>query len=178
LQPALLWAAGGGGHGEQHHTPSIGDLFFPTINFSIFLGIVVVYVIPAIRQYLSQRHEQILASANEAKSTLTDAERRAAEARTRLEQIDAECGALRDDLVNAATLHGEHTRAEAQATGERRLKDAGLLAEQERRRALGNVRAEIAALAVSLAEDRIRKALGPDDQRAFMQQFLQEASHQ
>jgi len=178
LQPALVWASGGGGHGDAHHAPSIGELFFPAINFSIYLAVVVIYVIPAIRQYLSQRHEQIVASANEAKSALTVAEQAAADAKTRLSKIDAECATLHEDLVNAATQQSERSRAEAEATGERRVKDAGLLAEQERRRALENVRAEIAAMAVGLAEDRIRKALGPDDQRAFVQQFLREAGQQ
>ena len=178
LQPALLWASGGGGHGEHHHVPSIGELFFPAINFSIYLAIVIIYIIPAIRQYLSERHDQIVASATEAKSALTIAEQAAADARARLAQVDAECATLHDDLVNAATQQGERGRAEAQATGERRVKDAGLLAEQERRRALENVRAEIAAMAVGLAEDRIRKALGPDDQRTFVQQFLREAAQQ
>ncbi len=177
LQPGLLWASGGG-HGDAHHAPSIGELFFPTINFSIYIAIVVIYVIPAIRQYLSQRHEQIVASANEAKNALTAAEQAAADARTRLTEIDAECATLHEDLVNAATQQGERGRADAQATGERRVHDAGLLAEQERRRALENVRAEIASLAVGLAEDRIRKALGPDDQRAFVDQFLRQAAQQ
>ena len=177
VAPALVWAAGGG-HGDHHHAPSITDLFFPAINFSIYLAIVIIYVIPAIRQYLSQRHQQIVESANEAKKALTDAEQAEAEAKQRLAGIDAECTSLRNDLVEAATQQSKRAREDAEANGQRRLKDAGLLAEQERRRALGNVRAEIAALASSLAEERIRKALGPDDQRTFVRQFLEEAARQ
>lgn len=176
LHPALALASEAG-HGE-HHAPSIGELLFPVINFSIYLGIVVVYVVPAVREYLRQRHAQIVAAAEEAKMALAEAERVLAAATSRLGTIDAECTGLRDDLVAAATEQTARLHEQARASGERRLRDAGLLAEQERRRALGDVRAEIAGLATRLAEERIRAALGPDDQRAFVDQFLKEAPRQ
>ena len=50
------------------------------------------------------------------------------------------------------------------------------MAEQEKRRARAGVRADIAKLATDLAEGQIRAALTADDQRAFVQQFLKDAS--
>jgi F-type H+-transporting ATPase subunit b len=173
LHPVLALASEAG-HGA-HQAPSIGELLFPVINFSIYLAIVVVYVVPAVREYLRQRHAQIVAAADEAKTALADAERALAAATNRLGTIEEECTGLRDDVVATATQQAVRLHEQARASGERRLRDAGLLAEQERRRALGDVRAEIAGLATRLAEERIRAALGPDDQRAFVDQFLKEA---
>jgi F0F1-type ATP synthase membrane subunit b/b' len=51
-----------------------------------------------------------------------------------------------------------------------------LLAEQERRRAWAEIRADVARDATELAEQRIRAVLTPDDQRTFVEQFLKDAA--
>jgi F-type H+-transporting ATPase subunit b len=179
--PALVLAEEGGGHGgghghAEHHAPGIDTLLFPVINFAIFVVILVRFVLPAVRTYLPERRAAVVKTTEEATSALAAAEQRVKTARDRLARIDGESAAVRDDLVGAATQQAERLRTAAQATGERRLADAALLAQSERRRALDEVRAETAALAARLAEDRIRGALGPDDQRAFVQQFLKDAA--
>ena len=57
-----------------------------------------------------------------------------------------------------------------------RYPDAALVAEQERGRALAEIRADVAGKATDLAERRIRSALTADDQRTFVQQFLKDAA--
>ncbi len=75
----------------------------------------------------------------------------------------------------AATRQAERLQVDAEASGKRRVVDAGMVADQERQRALAEVRAAIAALATEMAESRLRTALSADDQRAFVQQFLKDA---
>jgi F0F1-type ATP synthase membrane subunit b/b' len=75
----------------------------------------------------------------------------------------------------AATRQAERLQVDAVTSGKRRVADAGMVADQERQRALAAVRAEIAALATEMAESRLRTLLSPDDQRAFVQQFLKDA---
>jgi F-type H+-transporting ATPase subunit b len=173
----LVLAEEGGGHGHaEHHAPGIDTLLFPVINFAIFAFILARYVLPAARTYLLERRATVVKVTEEATSALAAAEQRVKRARERLARIDGEGAAVHDDLVGAATQQAERLKTTAQASGERRLADAALLAQQERRRALDEVRAETAALAARLAEERIRGALGPDDQRAFVQQFLKDAA--
>ena len=155
-------------HHEGAHVASVTDLVFPAINFALFAVIVVKYVIPALREYLRRRAEDVTA-------TITQAEALMASTRTRAQAVAAERASICDDLVTTATRHAERLRAQAEETGKRRLADAALVAEQERRRALGEVRAEVAALATELAESRLRGALSADDQRAFVEEFLEEA---
>jgi len=96
-------------------------------------------------------------------------------ARTRASTVATERDGIRRAIVAAATRQAERLRVQAEETGKRRVADAVLVAEQERRRAVQEVRAEVATLATQLAESRLRAALTSDDQRAFIQRFLAEA---
>ena len=160
---------------HHEHAPSIGELLFPTINFVIFAAIIVKYVIPALREYLRGRAHDITEATAVASAALAEAEAAMAAVRARRRSIEADRETIRRDLVTAATRHAERLLQQTEETGKRRLADAALLGAQERRRALEEVRAEVAALATHLAESRLRSMLSADDQRAFVQQFLEEA---
>ncbi len=163
-------------HEAGHHAPTVGDLLFPAINFAVYLVIVVRYVIPAMREFLRRRRADIVEAKAESESALTQAERALAASKSRLAALAAESNAIRQDLVAIATRQGERVKTQAEETGARRLADASLLAEQERRRALDALRADLAKAAADLAEGKIRGALTVDDQRSFVQQFLKEAA--
>ncbi len=176
----LLFAAEAerGASHESGHAPSVTELLFPTINFAIFAVIVVKYVIPALREYLRRRADDVTAAIAEAAAALGDAESLMTSTRAQAASVDAERASIQEDLVTAATRHAERLREQAEETGKRRLADAALVAEQERRRASQEVRMEVAALATELAESRLRAALSADDQRAFVEEFIKEAPTQ
>jgi F-type H+-transporting ATPase subunit b len=161
---------------EEPPAPSLGELFIPAINFSIYLFIVVRYVIPAMREYLRRRHADIVREASESSASLAKAEQTVASSKARLAGLQTEADAIREDLVVIANRQAARVLAQADESGKRRLADATLVAEQERRRALADIREEVAAKATALAETRIRAALTVDDQRSFVQQFLKDAS--
>jgi len=162
-------------HHEGAHVASVTELVFPAINFALFAVIVVKYVIPALREYLRRRAEDITVTLRDADAALAEAESLMAATRTRAQAVAADRASIQQDLVTVATRQAEELRAQAEETGKRRLADAALVAEQERRRALQEVRAEVAALATDLATSRLRGALSGDDQRAFIEAFLKEA---
>ena len=172
-----LFAAEGAhdAHHESAHAPSVTELLFPAINFAIFAVIIAKYVIPAMREYLRRRADDVTAAITEAGAALADADALMASTRARSQSVATERESIRHDLVTAATRHAERLREQAEETGKRRLTDAALVAEQERRRALQEMRTEIAALATEVAEARLRAALSADDQRAFVEEFLKEA---
>ena len=161
--------------GSGHHTPSVGDLMFPAINFAIYLVIVVRFIVPAMRDYLQKRHADMVEAEAESNAQLTRAQTDLAASQARLAQLPKEADDIRQDLIAIATRQGERLKAQAEDSGARRLADASLLAEQERRRALDGLRADLATSAAGLAEGRIRSALTSDDQRLFVQQFLKDA---
>ncbi len=184
--PASLHAASDAGsdshqeaaahHDAAHHVASVGDLLFPALNFAIYLVIVIRYLIPAMREYLRRRRADIMEAESESSAALARAEQSVAVSKARLAALPAEADAIRQDLITIATRQAERLVAQAEESGSRRLTDAALVAEQERRRAMADVRAEIATAATTLAERKIRAALTPDDQRSFVQQFLTDAT--
>jgi F0F1-type ATP synthase membrane subunit b/b' len=174
--PGAHHAAAGAEHHDAHHEAALSDLFIPAINFSIYLFIVIRYVIPAMREYLRRRHADIVQAASDSSVALASAEQSLTKSKARFSRLQTESDAIRQDLILIANRQGERLLAQADESGKRRLADAALLAEQERRRALADVRAEIATKATQLAEGRIRTALTADDQRTFVQQFLKDAS--
>jgi F-type H+-transporting ATPase subunit b len=163
-------------HESAHHAASLSDLLFPAINFSIYLFIVVRYVVPAMQEYLRRRRSDVLQAESESRAALSHAEQGVAASRARLASLKAEADGIRQDLLAIATRQAERLTAQADETGRRRLADAALVAEQERRRALADVRADVADAAVTIAERKIRGALTADDQRSFVQQFLKDAT--
>lgn len=169
-------AAAGEEHHEAHHAPAISDLIIPAINFSIYLFIVIQYVIPAMREFLRRRQADIVQAESESAAALAKAEQSVAASKKRLSSLQSEANGIRQDLEVIATRQAERLLAQAEEGGKRRLADAALVAEQERRRALADIRAEVAAKATALAETRIRSALTADDQRIFVQQFLKDAA--
>lgn len=163
-------------HHESHHASALSDLFLPAINFSIYLFIVVRYVIPAMREFLRRRHSDVIQAESESSAALASAEQRVSASKARLGNLAAEASSIRQDLFDIATRQAERLVTQAEESGKRRLADAALVAEQERRRAFGDIRAEVAAKATALAEGRIRSALTTDDQRTFVQHFLKDAA--
>jgi F0F1-type ATP synthase membrane subunit b/b' len=164
-------------HGDaHHHAPAVSDLLFPAINFAIYSVIVVVYVIPAMREFLRRRSADVAQAQSEAGAALARAEDELASKKARLAGLTAEADGLRQDLIAIATRQGERLKAQAEESGARRVADASLLAEQERRRAWAEIRADVARDATELAEQRIRAVLTPDDQRTFVEQFLKDAA--
>jgi F-type H+-transporting ATPase subunit b len=161
-------------HGEQHGA-GIGDILFPAINFTIFAAILARYLVPAVREYLRRRREDVVAAIEQSRVALAAAERAIATAKQRRAALAAASESVRQDLAAAALRQTDRGRAQAEESAKRRLADAVLVAEQERQRALESVRAEIAALAIEIAERRILGAVSPDDQRRFVQQFLKDA---
>jgi F0F1-type ATP synthase membrane subunit b/b' len=162
-------------HESGHHAPGLGDLLFPAINFSIYLVIVVRFVIPAMREYLRRRRADVEQIAKESSAALASAEQAVAASKARLAFLKSEADGIRQDLVAIAERQAQRLVAEAEETGSRRLADASLVAEQERRRAGAEIRADIARAASALAEQRIRASLTPDDQGTFVRQFLKDA---
>lgn len=163
-------------HDADHHAPALSELLFPAINFSIYLFIVVRYVVPAMREYLRRRRADMVEAQADASAGLARAEQALAASKARFAALKSEAEGIRQDLFAVATRQAERLTAQAEESGVRRLADAALVAEQERRRALGSVRAELASAATALAEQRIRAAITPDDQRTFVEQFLKDAT--
>jgi F-type H+-transporting ATPase subunit b len=160
---------------EHAAQPSIADLAWPVVNFTIFAIIVVRFLAGPIREYFRARTERL-------RDALTAGRRAREEAMALKAQVDRDLAglpALRERLKAELRDAAEHERAtllaNAQATAERIRSDARILADQEIAAARRAVRAETVEEAVRQATALVRAALDADDQERFVRDFVASA---
>jgi F-type H+-transporting ATPase subunit b len=162
-------------HGSEH---AVRDMIAKLLNFGILVGTLVYFLKGPIAAYLAGRSAQIR------QDLVTAAETRKA-ATAQLEAIHGKLAALPAELAALKTRGEEDVRAE-----KARIAQA---AAAERDRLIGQTRREIemrlrmarreltehaAALAVSVAQDRIARTITPEDQLRLVDRYstqLQEA---
>jgi F-type H+-transporting ATPase subunit b len=166
-------------HGIPHHVPSwgeaLGALFDPVVNFTIFAVVLYSVLRGPLLEYLRDRAVR-LRDALDAGAT---ARREAAELRERLEKDLADLPRLRrelrDELVDTAERQRERLVEAARETAARLRRDAETVAGQEEISARTALRNELVAAAVRGATEMVQGAVGPDDQRRFVKDLLDEA---
>jgi len=160
---------------EHADVPTLADLLWPTINFVIFVALIVRFLRNPIREFFRARTAR-----------LRDALEAGARARQEAEALRA---TLAQDARDLPALR-ERLRADLAATAERERQtiielgrqaaehlrnDARLLAAQEFAAARQALRAEVIEEGVRQATSIIRSALRPEDQERFVREFVAEA---
>jgi F0F1-type ATP synthase membrane subunit b/b' len=158
-------------HDSPHH-PSIGDLGLPTVNFVLFVALMIYFLRAPLREYFRDRTERL-------RNALAAGERarhEAAELRAAIARDVADLPALRDRLRADLRAAAEQQRTAIIELGrrgaERTRADARLLAEQEATAAREGLRAEVIEEAVRQATAVVRAAIQPDDQDRFLREFV------
>jgi F-type H+-transporting ATPase subunit b len=149
-----------------------GYIFVQVFNFLIILVVLNAWVYKPLIGLLETRRETIAKGLEDA--------RVAAEARENAEKeagkIIAEAQARASEMVREATQRANEAtkdlKAAAEADAAKARKDALAEAEQERNRVLGEVRGQIAALAMAAAQKLVGEALDNKRQRALIDEFF------
>jgi F-type H+-transporting ATPase subunit b len=181
LVGALLLAASaafaaGGGHGGGHGAPHVAHGWgrgqdYATAPargwmlvtfFTVFGGLVFLLRKPLL-VHLENRSDLVKKAIEEARRAKEAAEARAREAEQKLRELDGEITKLKAEFEAQGNAEAERMEKLAHDTAARIQKDAEdtIAAEQERARQV--LRAEAARLALELAEERIKGALGAGD---------------
>jgi F-type H+-transporting ATPase subunit b len=168
LVPSAFGAAGGG----EHHAPSIGDLFWPVLNFALFLGILWRFAWPIVKAAVADRRTQI-------ESEIAEAARVHEEARAALEGIErmrAGESAERERILAELREEARRDRAalveSARRAAERMREDARRLGESEGDRAVLEIRRGVAVEVARRAEEELRRRLGDAEQGRFIDEFV------
>ncbi|MBA3327752.1 MAG: F0F1 ATP synthase subunit B [Solirubrobacterales bacterium] len=173
----ILAASEGGGEAEGGNflvTPELGLMVWTLLAFGITLYVLNKFAFPRIGAALDKRQRAIEDSIDTAERTKTEAEELLAEYRERLKEARAQA----DEIVARARKAGETAEAEALTAG--RAKREEMLAqtrrdiEAETRRAIQEIRNEVADLTIMATEKVTRKSLDEDDQRRLVEEALGE----
>ncbi len=155
-------------------SPNVGLMIWTLLAFLVALWILRKYAWPQITRILDQRRHQIEESIDAAERTRREADELLAEYRQRL----AEARSQADDIVARARKTGEahenEVLAEAKAKREEMMEQTRRDIEAETRRAIQEIRKEVADLTVAATEKVTRKSLTEDDQKRLVEEALQE----
>ena len=171
----VIFAASEGDSGGSFLvSPSVGLMVWTLVLFGVCLFILWKVAFPRIGEALDRRQKAIEESIDAADRTRIEADELLKEYRERL--TDARQQA--DDIVARARKAGEQQEADAVADGRRRreelLEQARRDIEVETRRAIQEIRAEVADLTILATEKVTRKSLDSDDQKRLVEEALSE----
>ncbi len=174
LLTTLPVAQEGGGEGSFLVSPGLGLMIWTLLVFFITLAVLRKYAFPRIGEALDKRRLAIEGSIDAAERTRREADQlleeyreRLREARQQAEDIVARARKAADRVEDDAKAHAKETSEEILARARREI-------ETETRRALGEIRKEVANLTVIATEKVTRKSLDDEDHRRLIDEALEE----
>ena len=142
--------------------PSTGLLFWMTITFLVVFFLLWKFGFPVITGMVKERQafiDESLKKAHEANERLANIQKEGEsilqEAREKQAQILKEAAETRDTIV-------EQAQTKARSEGARLLDEAKAAIEQEKKAAIADIRQQVAALSVEIAEKVLRQNLKDD----------------
>jgi F-type H+-transporting ATPase subunit b len=164
----------GAGSGNFLVSPNVGLMIWTIIAFTLAFLILRRYAFPRIQEALEKRRVAIEESIDHAEKMRHEADQLLEEYRARLREAREQA----DDIVTRARRASEalqdETRAETRKQREEMLEGARRDIEQETRRALDEIRKEVADLTVIATEKVTRKSLDDEDHRRLIEEALEE----
>ena len=170
----LLLAAAEEEGGSFLVTPGLGLMLWTLIAFGITYYLLSKLAFPKIADALDKRRKAIDESIDAAARTKAEADQLLEEYRARLKEAREQA----DDIVTrsrrAADALAEQSKVDAKRTREELMESTRRDIENETRRALDQIRKEVADLTVIATEKVTRKSLDDDDHRRLIEDALSE----
>ena len=154
--------------------PGIGLMVWTLLVFGLTMILLSRLAFPRISEALGRRQKSIEDSIDTAERTRVEADRILAEYRERLKEARAQS----DEILQRARQAAESHEHEAREHGREMLAEAAKRAERDidaaTKRALEDIRKEIADLTIMATEKVTRKTLDDSDQRRLVEEALSE----
>jgi F-type H+-transporting ATPase subunit b len=168
---ALPVAAGSGNFLVR---PGIGLMIWTLLTFGVAMYILTKSVFPRIQAALDKRQKAIEDTIDASERTRREADALLAEYRERLREARTQA----EEIVARANRTAETTESESLADAKRKreelMEQAQRDIDQATRRAIQEIRSEVAGLTVMATEKVTRKTLTQDDQQRLVEEALSE----
>jgi len=168
----------GHGDGEEHEAPSIEwlQLGFQVFNFAALIAILYFAGRGPVRRALQARHQQIQSDLVSAAETRAAAQGRFEHQEKRLAALEHEIAAITASIKHEAEAEKLRLIAMAEDRARRIREETEFMIEQQVKQAEEDLRREVAAAAVVLAEKIVRSQLGASDQQRLIDSFVGDIS--
>ncbi len=174
LSTLAPFLAQGGSGGSFLVTPSIGLMIWTLLAFGLTYAVLRKFAFPRIADNLDKRQRAIEESIETAERTKSEAEEILAEYRERLKEARTQAEEIVVRARRAGEQHEADSLAEAKRRREEMVEQTRRDVEQETRRAIQEIRKEVADLTIMATEKVTRKSLTDDDQRRLVDEALGE----
>lgn len=155
-------------------SPNVGLMIWTLLLFGISMYVLAKLAFPRISAALDKRQHAIEESIDHAERVRHDADQLLAEYRERLQEARGHADEIVGRARTAADTHERDAQEEAKAKREQMMEQTRRDIESETRRAIQEIRREVADLTVAATEKVTRKTLTEDDQRQLVQDALSE----
>ena len=169
---AILTPAASGG--SFLITPNVGLMVWTLVLFGLSMLILWKLAFPRISAALDRRQQAIEESIETAEEMRRQADELLAEYRERLAEARRQAEEIIERARKAGEVHERESEAEAKARREQLMEQARRDIEAETRRAIQEIRQEVADLTVLATEKVTRKTLTEEDQRRLIEEALSE----
>jgi F-type H+-transporting ATPase subunit b len=149
-------------------------MIWTLLLFGISMFVLARYVFPRISQALDNRQKAIEESIDAAEHTRRQADELLAEYRERLKEARAQAEEIVQRARQTAEVHEHNAEEEAKKRREQLMEQTRRDIEAETRRAIEEIRREVADLTVMATEKVTRKTLTDEDQRRLVEEALGE----
>lgn len=151
---------------------NLGFLIFQVLAFVIILLTLEAWLYKPMLNMMNARKEKIAKSMEDARvaaEARADAEK---EASRIIAEAEAEAGKIVREATDRAAVAAQEVRAAAEAENAQAHEQVLTEAEQERNRMLGDLRGQVAALAIAAAQKLVGEALDERRQHALIDEFF------
>jgi F-type H+-transporting ATPase subunit b len=178
ITSVLLLAQEGGAAEEEGGnflvSPNVGLMIWTLLAFGITLFLLNKLAFPRIAEALDRRRMAIEESIDHAEQAKREADELLEEYRARLREAREQAEDITVRARKAADSLAEEAKAEASRQREELMERTRRDIEAETRRAIDEIRKEVADLTVIATEKVTRKSLTPDDHRRLIEEALGE----
>ena len=154
--------------------PVVGLMFWTLVVFGLTLFVLWKVAFPRIAEALDKRQRMIEDSIDSAEKTRSEADALLREYRERLSDARGQADEIVARARRTAEAHEAEIQAEARAKREEMMEQTRKDIEAETRRAIQQIRAEVADLTVLATEKVTRKTLDSADQKRLVDEALAE----
>ena len=167
-------AAAKEGSGNFLVTPNVGIMLWTLLAFGITLYVLYKLAFPRIGEALDKRQRSIEEAIDASERTKAEADELLAEYRERLREARAQAEEIVARARKSAVVHERESLDAARLQREEFMQQTRRDIQAETRRAIQEIRSEVADLTVLATEKVTRKVLTADDQRRLVDEALSE----
>ena len=155
--------------------PTIGDLFWPAINFIIFAAVLGRFLRGPVIEFFRARSERLRTALRAGARARAEAQALRATLTKDVADLPTVRERLRADILAAAGRERDNIRRAAEQAAERMRGEARQLAEQEFIAARQALRLEVVDETIHQATAVLREVLGPEDRDRLVKDFIERA---